>query len=197
MKRTFLAAACLLSTHCLFADNHAPNNDLQCDPKGYVVTINNPSKKGELPQLAAAFASNGNTFEGIELVYVSDKSQLTIESIDEKYNLTQEKDPVGFLKARSTYTPTRIGIWVDQDHMMASKNPAFFGLEDIDNSSLYESTFRVNKGDDLTSIIDFLKDPSSQYENIKISNNCMVIGLIDLINGEIKDHAASKVLNLK
>ena len=81
--------------------------------------------------------------------------------------------------------------------MMASKNPAFFGLEDIDNSTLYESTFRVNKGDDLTSIIDFLKVPSSQYDNIKISNNCMVIGLIDLINGDAKDHAGSKVLKLK
>ena len=196
MKRTFLAAACLLSTHCLFAHNHAPNNDLQCDSKGYVVTINNTTQKGELPQLAAAFASNGSTFEGIELVYASDKSQLTIESIDEEYNLTQVKDPVGFLQERSTYTPTRIGIWVDQDHMMASKNPAFFGLKDIDNS-LYESIFRVNKGDDLTSIIDFLKDPSSQYDNIKISNNCMFIGLIDFINGNIEDHEASKVFNLK
>ena len=196
MKRTFLAAACLLSTHCLFADNHAPNNDLQCDPEGYVVTIKNTTQKDELPQLAAAFASNGNTFEGIELVYVSDKSKLTIESIDEEYKLTPVKDPVGFLQDRSTYTPTRIGIWVDQDHMMASKNPAFFGLEDID-SSFYKSTLEVRKGDDLTSIIDFLKVPSSQYDNIKISNNCMVIGLIDLINGDAKDHAGSKVLKLK
>ena len=92
-----------------------------------LLPLTTPQKKDELPQLAAAFASNGNTFEGIELVYVS---ELTIESIDEEYNLTQ-RNPVGFLQARSTFTPTRIGIWVDQDHMMASKNPAFLAFKKI------------------------------------------------------------------
>ena len=196
MRRTLLAAACLLSTHCLFADNHTPNNDLQCDPKGYVVTITNTTQKDELPMMGANFFSNGTTFEGRALFYSTQKSNVTLESMDEQYNLTEEKDPVGFLEERSSYTPTRIGIWIDQKHMMASKDIANFSLKEIGNS-LYESTFSVKEGDDLTHIIDFLKVPSSQYDNIKISNNCMFIGLIDFINGHIENHEASKVFNLK